>query len=851
MADHREGAAPATTTRRLAVVVVPGIGDEAEGEVSGTLAGALRALAPDPPAAAAPGLYRLADAPGPLGVHTPGAAGYDATRLRLRREAAGRVTDCEVDLVEMRWADLSSFPSKGLLAFFGTLFGLALQLATPGLEVTYREDPSRTRSGLWWFLSAAAALAVAAGVVVWLSLAGGFSAGAVLAGASVLGLGLALAVLRVRGTLRGLVNAVLEALSWWLAAILVPLTVVTGLAGAALWFIVAEPGGLPPWITVSGVLVVGLLACWTLGKGIAAGGWVYGRGRWRHALDPRWLTFLPLLVGAGIFLARLGATETTKGAASQTVLAVAGFGLRGAWFVALVLVGATLAGVVTLGVVRRERFGSGALGTAVLAATMAPLLTAAAGTLLIAGIGTVAWSNAEDARWGTAGVEVVCLADAHAWEWGESGGCARNWSATARDVAALLGERERLSTGRRLADAAPRDTGSIALEESAIRGLGEEADRLEAAAGMTPVEWTKDLFAQVALPLLGALALLLALGALILMGVLAAGDPAGDRPRGSAVTRMLTTVGSRPIALIVAVLGMAATTLGCLYWATDRLWGGPGREGPESAVPVGGVLSTLALVLLVLARFVPVDPRRWSDEAGGRLKVLRGVLDRAYDVATYLRIDDGRGPRMRTVARFRATLEEVLRPANGYAGVVVAAHSQGSVYTVATLFGDPHRRGPEQDGRPEGVLSWRERGRDTSWIAERLVLVTFGSPLAQLYRVRLPDQYDWVGEKTRRGGRQAGEPLWWANVFRSRDFVGRSLFRDPLDDDALPDEGCWVGPASPGGEAPRLTDACLRGAGHHVGYWGDRELALWVDAGIRCLATPEHPRTPPGTYEPC
>ena len=50
-------------------------------------------------------------------------------RLTLRREGV----EHEVDLVEMRWADISTLP-KGLVAFFVSLFGFALQLATVGLE---------------------------------------------------------------------------------------------------------------------------------------------------------------------------------------------------------------------------------------------------------------------------------------------------------------------------------------------------------------------------------------------------------------------------------------------------------------------------------------------------------------------------------------------------------------------------------------------------------------------------------------------------------------------------------------------------------------------------------------------
>ena len=92
--------------RRIAVVLVPGVGEELATETSRAVAEGLLAQAD--------GYSRgAADA---MDVVVPGGGGrprelYRADHLSLRRGCD------EIDLVEMRWSDISRFP-KGLLAFF-------------------------------------------------------------------------------------------------------------------------------------------------------------------------------------------------------------------------------------------------------------------------------------------------------------------------------------------------------------------------------------------------------------------------------------------------------------------------------------------------------------------------------------------------------------------------------------------------------------------------------------------------------------------------------------------------------------------------------------------------------------
>lgn len=158
--------------------------------------------------------------------------------------------------------------------------------------------------------------------------------------------------------------------------------------------------------------------------------------------------------------------------------------------------------------------------------------------------------------------------------------------------------------------------------------------------------------------------------------------------RGAALTDSFRIFTSRPATFVLLGLGVVGAAAVWLIWRP--VGGGIGALDPldeGNAAAVWGSISVLLLGALALGRLVPVDPRKWRDEVGEPLKAARKGIDLIY-VATYLRIDRGSGIRTRVVARFRA----VLRAAEGrYDRVVVVAHSQGSMYAIATLFGDGAR----------------------------------------------------------------------------------------------------------------------------------------------------------------
>jgi hypothetical protein len=178
----------------------------------------------------------------------------------------------------------------------------------------------------------------------------------------------------------------------------------------------------------------------------------------------------------------------------------------------------------------------------------------------------------------------------------------------------------------------------------------------------------------------------------------------------------------------------------------------------------------------------------------------------------------------------------------GYREVVVAAHSQGSMYSVTTIAGDRRRRDPEPGSGGWGVEPWC-RARPRSRL--RVALLTFGCPIRQTYEARLPGQYAWTREP-RLAGRLAPVAPAWINVFRARDYVGRSVFHDPLDPAAIA-QGRYRSRRADaaGGTGPELIDACLHGSAGHTGYFGDRELTLWIDHLLR-RALGESVPAPPG-----
>ena len=228
------------------------------------------------------------------------------------------------------------------------------------------------------------------------------------------------------------------------------------------------------------------------------------------------------------------------------------------------------------------------------------------------------------------------------------------------------------------------------------------------------------------------------------------------------------------------------------------------EPGSRGAAELGAAVAVVTGGLLVTVRLLGITPSRALGQASGPLERVRIVLDIPYDVATYLRVSQPGlvvAPRRRMLRRYRALLREVA--AGGvdrvpYDGLVITAHSQGTVLSAATLFGDAFRAPPAEP---------LDRAEPAIALPPRVSLVTFGSPLRQLYGERFPGQYDWV--RARLDAPEGFAPLTdhWVNLYRSGDYVGRTLWAP--DPDA---PRCGIPTASRSRRRCRAACACSSGA---------------------------------------
>jgi hypothetical protein len=152
---------------------------------------------------------------------------------------------------------------------------------------------------------------------------------------------------------------------------------------------------------------------------------------------------------------------------------------------------------------------------------------------------------------------------------------------------------------------------------------------------------------------------------------------------------------------------------------------------------------------------------------------LRAPLDAALDVDNHFREFPRRAiPRARIFSRYVALLQHVA--AQNYDRIVIVSHSQGTVIS-ADLFRYMMERAANAEasgGNDEVARLWRHVGG-------KIMLVTAGCPLRQLYAARFPEMYDWV---LRRDGATMGPAAadvgvtLWVNVYTTGDYVGRWLW---------------------------------------------------------------------------
>lgn len=191
----------------------------------------------------------------------------------------------------------------------------------------------------------------------------------------------------------------------------------------------------------------------------------------------------------------------------------------------------------------------------------------------------------------------------------------------------------------------------------------------------------------------------------------------------------------------------------------------------------GRVLAPVGSALLLVA-----VGSKWPFK--GLNRALRGSIDIALDVTNWLRLNPKKtNPKARISARFVSLLRHLHNwhdPEDGsrYAGIVIVAHSQGTVIAAEVLrFIAREASGPLHDPRLNGF------GVDVP-----IYLLTMGSPLRQLYSLRLPHHYGWARHNRETNDDRIPDPqklqvIEWVNLYRSADYVGRYLWHNDAEDD--------------------------------------------------------------------
>jgi pimeloyl-ACP methyl ester carboxylesterase len=215
------------------------------------------------------------------------------------------------------------------------------------------------------------------------------------------------------------------------------------------------------------------------------------------------------------------------------------------------------------------------------------------------------------------------------------------------------------------------------------------------------------------------------------------------------------------------------------------------------------------------------------------------VLGVILDVDTYLRTSPNQEtPRAKIFERYVSTLRYLaqFRDENGYGydSVVIVAHSLGSLITADLLLF------LRDQGDPELALFGLAGNQEQGTIP--LQLLTMGSPIRQLLNRFFPYLYDWARSEPDNSLYPLPAPTMvpppaigvaalpnpkglavtkWVNVYRSGDYVGRSLWLDEwyFRTDPKLNNGRYPNPIHVATN-DTCSEMCI-GAGAHTHYWDD------------------------------
>jgi hypothetical protein len=215
---------------------------------------------------------------------------------------------------------------------------------------------------------------------------------------------------------------------------------------------------------------------------------------------------------------------------------------------------------------------------------------------------------------------------------------------------------------------------------------------------------------------------------------------------------------------------------------------------------------------------------------------VRGVLDAILDVDNYLRVHPREdNPRSRIFARYVSLLRYLAT--QDYDGIVLVAHSQGSVITTDVLrflAREAKLAGPVQ--RDPALARLLDPNHPQPLPVS---LFTMGAPIHQLYSFSFPHLYHWAAHydepaPDRTCDRPCPQDLGlcqWVNAYGSGDYVGRYLW-GRSDQMYQPNQRFGSG-------HPNCYEFCLS-EGAHTHYWdGSRsDIAKTLQLLIGALVNP-------------
>jgi hypothetical protein len=744
-------------TGGTALIVVPGVGDDAQGDTVGAMTGALLSGL-GPGAHATPFTRSIVVPPLPGSAAAPVVHEMRCARIDRPGVAAPLI------VYEMHWADLSRFPGT-LRRFVLTLYGLLFQISTVGIEAFRALPPHR------------------------------------------------------------LPQRVIRVFSYLTAVLVLGLTAGAAILGVEFAAMV-RLDERPQQVAVAGaVLLLMIVLAWFGDRFLRGHGWRFSA----TPLGRPGLAFAIVAAGVGVVPLVLHAQDPPGSDLAVAVHEVLWFSVRWVLPAAWVLVGVTALTIAAIllwtTLIREDRGGAyRANRTAVLSVVVGGLGIALLGALLVAA-GLALTAQATGAATPVP-PQAALDAGADTATFGAYAGAV--FDRSLRPLAVALTCTLTLLVVILVA-------GFPYVSALAQAGWRSARPRLEAAETAVSVALPALLVPALlgaGSPVADAVAIaltLLALGALVAYWVGRFGPDPRRRPLGRGFDRLLGWFGSAAhacllgLALLVSALALGLATpltpgpsewLGGLSETLfDPLTALASGSGLDSALKV----SATVVALLGLAALVRT-----------RLSALAKALDVAYDVATYVRVPHGapdrapvEPPRRRVLRRYAAILSHV-DAMQAPSSIVIAAHSQGSMYSLALMFGDEFR---DRADRQE-VVGWPLAPRllpDHPDIAREpaprlrapISLLTAGCPILQTYAPSFPGQYEWPADRgaVNRQLATIGPRTTWRNAYRSGDYLGRALWSS---------RECAL--HAPWGA---LSEVCI-GPGHHTGYWGDPRFAAQV-----------------------